>query len=249
LTFLQDIYVTVNLIAEINLIAKEEGVYHCDYEAKCDTHISGIVSLRHDYMKGGQYKAAEDFTPEDLEEQNKLPIIQQLATPDTHEEKKHEPSSVHRCIINKTKLHDFYLEVKVSMTKTSRNGEKGATYNHFDEIFQRERLTQNETKQSLKLLLKIILQCNDSKYFLTTTSGGRALKLLNSENFSLLKQIITPEKRDLNYEDLARFAREENDKKPLSFFATKNKEANMTAFNTEINQLKDLQKSHLRLVT
>lgn len=220
------------LIFQINQIALEEGVYNQNYEKHCNTHISGIVSLRNDYVKGGPYKRAREFTAEDLEEQNKLPIIQQLAFPEEKEEKALAPT-LQEWENNKKALQDFYLAVKSSMTKNSLTAAKGALFNQFNSIIQQDKLKKTELKNYLKLLLKILLQCNSSRLSLHTTSGDRALKLLNSSEYLLLKKIITSDDKNLVYEDLVKFAIENNDQS-LKFFAVKNNHANISSFREEM---------------
>lgn len=223
------------LIYQINQIAREEGVYHNRYEEKCNTHLSGIVSLRNDYVNAGPYKPATDFTASDLAEQNKLPIIKELVAQNEREEKDYE-CLLQDYIINKTTLFNFYLQVKSGMTKDSLAGQKGKAYVRFESLLDQDKLKTTEVELYLKLLLKIILQCDRSRFSLHTSTGDFGLKLLNSDTFLALKKVISSENRKLAYEDLAKFCIDDNEN-GLTFFSSKNKKMNIAGFKKEMGWL------------
>lgn len=109
---------------------------------------------------------------------------------------------------NLTIFEEFLTELQNSLSEKSKNSDKGILLQLIKEHLPKEKMPSHQFKNMFRNLLAICLQRNDYAYSLFTisTSGNKAVQLLNTAKYQAIKEIIfLNPKRTIQYSDLRHY--------------------------------------------
>ncbi|MFN3234798.1 MAG: hypothetical protein ACE365_05250 [Gammaproteobacteria bacterium] len=132
-------------------------------------------------------------------------------------------------------LVSFIAQVKLGLSNASQASRKAQLLDiYINALNGSAELGEQELQNVLRDVLATVLQRERNAYsfYHTTTSGYAGLEALRDEQFSLLRQWVSPGAKKLRYRDLRQYVLSENNE---AYFNSKNKDATYGAIASSLD--------------